>query len=31
MTERKQKEVFEFILNVLFLDLNVGYMGFSSL
>lgn len=31
MTERKQKVVFEFILNVLFLDLNIGYMGVFSL
>lgn len=31
MTERKQKEDFEFILNVLFLDMNISYMGVLSL
>lgn len=31
MTARKQKEDFEFILNVLFLDMNISYMGVFSL
>lgn len=30
MSERKQKD-FEFILNVLFLDMNISYMGVLSL